>query len=119
FVHAHQVNSNATALLARASRAQEQGELELAADYLNRYLGFAPTDADALARYGLLLSDPKFAKTPRDTYQAKAVLEKALYRDPDRHDLRRCVVRLAMDLRLYSDAIDDIQKRLRPEFPED
>jgi len=50
FLHAHQVRRNASSLLSQASRAEEQGQLDQAAEYLDRYLtGFVRGDTDALA----------------------------------------------------------------------
>jgi tetratricopeptide (TPR) repeat protein len=106
-------------MLDRANRSQEQGDLPRAADYLRRYLAFNPTDAEGLARYGLLLADPKFAKSQKDLNRAIQVLEKALFRDPGRNDLRRRVVGLAINLGLYARARDDIRTFLLPEFPQD
>ena len=88
-------------------------------NYFSRYLALVPTDPDALARYGLLLSDPKLAKTPRDLNRALNVLERAVLRDPSRNDLRRRVVRMGIDLGRYTNARDDIKDRLLKEFPND
>lgn len=109
FVHGYQVSRNAGAMLNQAERAQSDGDLERSADYLNRYLGFAPNDTEALARYGLLLSDSKFAKSARDVFRAKLVLEKALLNDPNRHDLRRRVARMSLELGQFKSAKDDIE----------
>jgi cellulose synthase operon protein C len=119
FVHGYQVRKNASALMSRAEHAQEEGDLSLSADYYRRYLGFVPSDAEALGRYGLLLSDPKFAKTKRNSYAALQILEKALRSDPGRLDLRRSVVRLSVDLGLFVSARDDLNNYLIPAFPDD
>lgn len=118
-VHGYQVNRNATALLSRAEDAQAKGEFGLASSYFERYLGFVPTDGDALIRYGLLRSDPAFAKTPRDMYRAMLVLEKVLYREPERHDLRRRIVHMSLDLDLFANAEADLVNYLKPAFPND
>src|SRR5262249_50063143 len=55
------VHRNASALLERADEAERAGDLPRAAEHLARYLGIRPTDNDALARYGLLLT--RTAKT--------------------------------------------------------
>src|SRR5439155_574675 len=70
FLHGYQVRHNAGGLLDRARAAEEQGDLAKAADYLGRYLGLEPTDADALARYGLLLANEQLAKSARARFQA-------------------------------------------------
>src|SRR5207237_6464921 len=54
-LHAYQVRRNASDLLGQATRAEQQGQPEQAAEELGRYLGLVPGDTDALARYGLLL----------------------------------------------------------------
>lgn len=119
FAHAFQVNRNATALLSRAEDAQNRGEIPLACNYFERYLGFVPSDSDALVRYGLLRSDPANAKTPRDRYAAMQVLEKVLYREPERHDLRRRVVTMSLDMDLFANAEADLVNFLKPAFPND
>ncbi len=118
YVHGYQVKRNAGALLVQADRAEKDGNLAKAADYFSRYLSLVPADPDALARFGLLLSDPKVAKTGRDSMRALSVLERAVLRDPNRNDLRRRVVRMAMELRRYTNARDDIDRLLKA-FPDD
>src|SRR5690242_5664268 len=56
FLHAFQVHRNAHSLLQQADRAGEQGNPEKAAEYLRRYLVYAPGDTDARAKYGLTLA---------------------------------------------------------------
>src|SRR5262249_5742110 len=82
FLHAYQVSRNADSLKKRADQYREQGELSKAADCLGQYLGLHPTDADALAQYGLLLADDQLAKTPQSKYRALLTLERGLVRDP-------------------------------------
>src|SRR5260370_40180267 len=55
FLHGFQLKRNAGALLEQANRAEREGHLEQAAEYLSHYLAYAPGDTDALARYGFLL----------------------------------------------------------------
>jgi len=113
------VQRNADALRTRAESAESQGDFLTASSYYERYLGFVPTDYEAQIRYGLLRSDPAFAKTPRDEYRALLVLEKVLYREPDRHDLRRRVVQMSLDLELFANAEADLVNYLKPAFAND
>lgn len=119
FVHGFQVRRNADVLISRAESARSAGDLALSADYYRRYLGFVPNDAAALGKYGLLLSDPQFAKNKRDSYAALQILEKALRSNPNQHDLRRSAVRLSIELNLFANARDDLNNYLLPVAPED
>ena len=66
FVHAYQVEREAGILLQRAERAAEENKIDQAIGYLERYLGFVPSDNDALARFGdLLMTEGIRIKSPR------------------------------------------------------
>jgi tetratricopeptide (TPR) repeat protein len=95
FIHAFQVRRNAGALLERADKAEKDGHLPEAAQYLRRYRVLVPDDTDALARYGFVLS--KLARTPKGAEQVLWVFEQVLRADPGRDDARREVVRLFMN----------------------
>jgi tetratricopeptide (TPR) repeat protein len=101
-LHGYQLRRNARAFLEQADRAEREGRPDLAADYLARYVGFAPGDTDARTRYGRLLEG--LASTPRELQQAFLLLEEALRRDPARQDVRRELAKLAMRLERFSDA---------------
>src|SRR5262249_20261286 len=77
-LHGYQMRGNGRVLLEQASRAQEEGDLERAADHLQRYLGYQPADTAVLQRYALLLADEKLAATPRARVRALEVLEQVL-----------------------------------------
>jgi hypothetical protein len=80
-------------------------------DYLHRYLSYVPEDSDALARYGLLLD--KSAESPRARSRALDVLQQAVRREPGRRDVRREVVRIALDLRRFGVAREhEAERRL-------
>ena len=119
YLHGYQVRRTSGAMLDRARQLETEGQLNLAADYLGRYLSLKPDDTDALASYGTLLADKRLATSQKAKNRAWLVLNKVLYRTPDRLDVRRQVVRLAMDLGRYGDARDDIEHYLRPAFPND
>src|SRR5207248_1131144 len=101
-LHAYQMKRNARELLAQADQAEAEGQPAQAADYLTQYLGLAPADTDALARYGLLRE--RLARGPRGRVGALLVLEEALRRDGSRQDVRRRAARLATEIRRFSDA---------------
>src|SRR4051794_25863324 len=84
-VHGYQVRRNARVLLTRGLKAEEAGDLGQAANYLQRYLGFAPGDDEALIRYGQVLD--RTAQTPREQWRAFEVLDQAVGRQPGRDDL--------------------------------
>jgi tetratricopeptide (TPR) repeat protein len=117
WVHGLQVQHNAKALRARGLKAEETGDLDKAIGYLRLYLGFVPGDDEALIRYGLLLD--RRARTPRDRLQPFLVLEQALRRQPTRHDLRRRLVEITMELGRYSDARAHIEALLNGAAPDD
>jgi tetratricopeptide (TPR) repeat protein len=113
FLHGYQVRRNADALLAQADRAEGEGNLAQARDYLKQYLAFRPGDTDTLARYGLMLADRKVATTFAARFYAMRVLQQVLRQEPERRDIRRQVADLAMSLGRFTDARDDLEALLR------
>src|SRR5262249_575767 len=105
FLHAFQVRRNAGILLSQAEKAEWEGQISKAIDYLHRYLSLAPQSHQALAKYGTLLADPSVAKTRRAFEKAYLALEQALRREPGREDLRRRVVQMALQLDRPTDAL--------------
>jgi tetratricopeptide (TPR) repeat protein len=116
----YQVKRNAGILRAEAERAEERGDLLRAADYLGRYLAIAPADAASRGRYGLLLDRLAAPPNPQGRLEAFLTLERAVRRLPDRADLRRDLVRIAMasDLGRHGDACEHLHALLRS-FPND
>ena len=117
-LHGVQADRSAGLLLERADRATEGGKDGEALNYLRRYIGLRPDDAAAAARLGVLLAEQ--AEDPRAHQQAFLALERALRLDPDRDDVRRKAVEVAMrpGLRRYTDAEAHL-KILLAEEPED
>jgi len=105
-LHRYQMTRQASSLLEEAARAEQQGELAEAASYLEHYLTMAPDEPDALSRYGLLLQ--RSAHSGGDHTRAFFALEKALRAQPERHDVRRALVPLAMRLGRHTDARDHL-----------
>jgi tetratricopeptide (TPR) repeat protein len=97
-VHWLQAGRIATALLAQADRAEQEGALDQLARYLSRYLELRPDDIEARARLGQALSDEKMAVTPKACTRALFVLEEVLAKLPERRDLRLRLIRLALAL---------------------
>ena len=95
-LHGMQVRRIARTFLRQADRAEKQGDTAAAVKYLHQYLMHAPGDADALARYGLALH--KMARTRPARRHVLKVLERALRGQPERHDVRRVLVQVAMQL---------------------
>ncbi len=113
FAHGYQLKRNADALLRQATRLEEDGKLNEAADALYRYVQFVPDDDAAYARYGLLVD--KQAKSPKAIMRAFFVLEQVVRRNPDRSDVRRRLVSLAMTpgFDRFSEAFDHLQILLK------
>jgi cellulose synthase operon protein C len=103
-LHRVQVRRSARALLAQAGRAEKEGSPAKVVDSLGRYLAYVPGDIDARARYGLALAAAAPAASPQARGRAIDVLEDVLRRAPGRHDVRRRLAGLAIDLRRYADA---------------
>jgi tetratricopeptide (TPR) repeat protein len=117
-VHQLQAGSISDGLLWQARQAEKEGRLSQAARYLGRYLEFVPNDLDSRAHYGKLIADPRLAVSQRARNRARYVLEQVLTRDPNRHDVRRCLVRMALDLRDFELAEEHL-KYLQQALPDD
>ena len=115
-VHDVQTRRNAKALFDLGREAQKAGNLDAAADYLGRYLGFAPKDVNALAEYGQILDQR--VSGPRALRRIYMVYEDVLRQTPTRDDIRRRQVDVAMQLGRTADALDHLSV-LRQTFPED
>ncbi len=106
FLYVFQVNRHAASLLARIDRAEEEGDVDRLTRYLERYLALKPDDGNALARYGLLLV--RQADSPSARARALATLDEVLRRRPERDDVRRSRVPVAMEMRQFAKARDDL-----------
>src|SRR6516165_1932678 len=100
-VHLLQSGRIAGALLWQARHAEDKGDLEHAARYLKRYLEFEPNDTEERAHLGRVLAEPKLANSYRGRERALFVLDQVVSREPDRHDLRRPLARIATELRQF------------------
>lgn len=97
-LHGLQSGRSANALIRQAGRAEKEGDRGKAARYLERYLSYAPGDAEARARYGTLMMPDDPRSSPRAARAALSTLEKALVRDPGLTDVRRRVIGVLMKL---------------------
>src|SRR5262249_46341171 len=110
------------ALDKRAAKAKATAARQFvrAAEHYKRYLALIPADLDALEKYGLVLDRVAVFPDPRGRRRAFLILERVVRDSPERADLRRQLIRIAMspDLQRYSDALDHI-KILRKNPPDD
>ncbi len=116
FVHAFQVKRHAKSLLEEASQFENEGKIDLAIDCLSQYIVLASDDADAKARYALLLS--KTAANPKKKLQAYLALSAAVRADQTRQDARRELAKLTVGFGLFSEAREHLAI-LRDKYPED
>ena len=101
FLHAFQVDRQASLLLTRADAATAGGETKDALALRSQYLQLRPKDGAALSKYGALLEQS--GNTPDVWRRAYFTFQSALNRDPEREDagdLRRRMIDLAMKLRI-------------------
>ncbi len=106
-VHSWQIHGQSATLLAQADRAEAAGDGARAAEYLKRYLVYAPGDMDVLERYGRLLQSQ--GQTNADKERALSVYEQVLPHEPARVALRRTAADLALELGDFARAKDHLQ----------
>ena len=112
-LHGYQIRRYGRGFLREAQRAKEQNRPGEAVRHLTFYVSLFPEDADALAELGLLLADLSRYR------QAFNRLEQVLRREPDRLEVRRRLVAVAMELGRYSDAREHLEQHLLKVFPND
>src|SRR5437870_2446979 len=111
FLHGFQVQRHAAALLEYARQAEAQERFDRATRFVQLYVDLVPTDTEARARYGLLLD--RIAQSPNARYVAMQVFDQVLLREPDRHDIRRRLIALAVELGLFDDALQHLNVLVR------
>src|SRR5262249_31911174 len=97
-VHHFQYQRIAQALLWQARRAEEQGQTDRMARYLSRYLEFNPRDDDEKAHLAAAWAGDAFANAPRQRVRAVLLLDEVLTHDGDRPELRRLLVKTALEV---------------------
>jgi tetratricopeptide (TPR) repeat protein len=114
-VHTLQVRRNAGSLLRQAHDAKDADRLNEAMEYLQRYVSLVPRGSgDALAELGLLQANAeRYVPALRN-------LQGALRQLPDRTDVQRKLVDVAIALRMYSDARHHLESLLKrtPDNPD-
>lgn len=117
-LHGFQMRRNAHMFLREAERARAEKKSAEAVRHYQRYLEFMPDDTAVLADYAVVLADlaAERAGARRAAYET---LERALRADPQRSDLRRRLVPLALQLGRFSDAQEHLTTHLLPAAPDD
>jgi tetratricopeptide (TPR) repeat protein len=113
--HWLQTGRIARALLWQARHAEEEGRPEQTVRYLGRYLEFSPNDIEERAHLGRVLADRVLVSEPSTvTYKSREralfVLEQVVAQAPEKQDLRRLLVRVAMELRRFDLAQEHLAK---------
>ena len=111
-VHHFQSKRIARALLWQANRAEDQDQLDRMSRYLERYLQFAPDDLASSGRLGKLWASDSFAGNYRARHKAVSILETVLRTDSERADLRRLLVKAALEIGQHKTARDHLQAML-------
>jgi tetratricopeptide (TPR) repeat protein len=109
-VHYFQYQRIARAVLWQARRAEDEGKLERMARYLERYLEFNPKDDGEKAHLARTWAGESFA--PRTRTRAMRLLEEVVNRDDGQAELRRLLVKTALDLYQLKTARDHLRKLL-------
>jgi len=131
FLHAYQVRRNAYVFLLEADKAEErakeavkekdQRKEQRAYEDIGRNLGWyvrlVPDDVDALERLGLLLADR--AQDRRSFSTAFGMLERVVRQDPERSNVRRRLVNLALTIGRETDAKEHLEDFLLKQSPDD
>src|SRR6516165_4284121 len=97
-LHYFQRGRIAQAMLWQARRAEEEGEINKSAAYLQRYLEFAPDDATERIRLARLLASDYYAGSIKAREQALFNLDRVIRKQPELMDVRETAVRLLMEL---------------------
>lgn len=110
FLHAYNVKRTSTALYDRAQKAHEEGNIDEAVKFLQRYVELQPGKPEDLLQLGEWIDDS--ATSGRSMLRAYQMLDRSLSLKEfsDREDLRRRVVRLAFKLGRFRDAIDRLDE---------
>jgi len=111
-VHRLQVPKIANGFMREALRAQAEKRTPDTLRHLGRYVTLLPKDINGLALYG-----EELAQADR-VGSAYFTLEKVLRIEPERADIRRQLVPLAMKMGRYQDALENIERLLK-DAPDD
>src|SRR5579875_1663881 len=115
-IHHFQYGRIAGSLLWQAHRAEERGEVRRQARYLQRYLEFNPKDLEAKAQLAQLWTSEEFADAPRERSKAVRLLDEVLAQGDDQPQLRRRLIKTALEVRQYKMARNHLEKLLTRDF---
>jgi tetratricopeptide (TPR) repeat protein len=129
-VHYFQSGRVKAALLYQVRRAEDEKRPDKVVQYLGRYLDFDPDDLEERVHLARTLAADSPFPIPKARERAIYNLETVLSRDPDRVELRCLLARLAIDLRRWelareqlvilekSDVPDGERERLQARYEE-
>jgi tetratricopeptide (TPR) repeat protein len=117
-IHRFQYDRIADSLLWQARRAEEQGQVKKQARYLQRYLEFHNKDLEQKARLAELWSGEDFAEAPKLRSRAVHLLDDVLAQGEDKPELRRLLVKLALEVKQFKMARNHLEKMLTRDFLE-
>jgi predicted Zn-dependent protease len=109
-LHQYQMGRHARALLDQAAQAAANGQQDRAALLLHRYRMLIPTDAEVVARHGLLLE--QLAVSPNERDHALSTLQLALVRLPSNRDIRKHVAALQIARGDFAEARQNLRQLL-------
>ncbi len=115
-VHHFQYGRIADSLLWQARRAEEQGQVKRQARYLKRYLEFKPKDLGEKAHLAKLWSSDAFTGAIRERRSAVRLLDEVLMRGDDSPELRRLLVKVALEVQQLQMAHNHLEKLLSKAF---
>ena len=114
-LHSLQVNRTSTSLLVQAERAEAAGDLVKAGRLLKLFMAYQPNHPEALVKFALIQAT--LARNVEEQTQAIQLLEKALRVSPDRRDVRRRLIAIAISLKAYQTAEIHLQTQLGRQQP--
>ncbi len=115
-VHHFQYGRIADSLLWQARRAEDKAQARRQARYLQRYLEFNPKDLEVKAQLAKLWTSEEFADSPRERGKAVRLLDDVLAQGDDQPQLRRLLVKTALEVRQNKMARNHLEKLLTREF---
>ena len=117
-LHGMQVKRTAVVLRERADRAEKEGKLDQALDYIGRYLSFRPNDVDGLLQYARILE--KGGETEESRQKVLGIYTKTLRLAPERNEIRRRLIDSYLKSGEFSDAKTQLEFLLHamPKDPE-
>src|SRR6185437_1896987 len=115
-VHHFQYGRIADSLRWQARRAEEQGQVKQQAKYLQRYLEFNPKDLEEKAHLAKLWASDTFAGSVRERRKAVNLLDQVLTTGDDKPELRRLLVKMALEVQQFKMAHNHLEKLLSHEF---